>query len=305
MNFNMNNSGYGFQRPNYGMSLKNFFKQKSVLNWLIIINVGLWLMVAFSNLFLWLYKSQSANVLVTYLSLPADLSVLGHRPWTVVTFMFLHGRFWPMLFNMMMLWFGGLVFRNLLSEKQLAWTYVIGGLVGALLFVLAYNLFPAFEATRSNAMVMGATASVFAVLVAAVAYSPDYGIPLLVFGKMKFVWIVVVFIVIDLAGISPENAGTYIAHLGGALYGLAYGFLLRKGLKLNISDEPKKRKSKLEYTPYEEVYDEPQVPRSDEEYNFQKAEKERNVDAILDKIAQNGYASLTPEEKEFLFRNSK
>lgn len=305
MNFNLNNGGYGFQRPDYGATLKNFFKQKSVLNWLVILNVGLWLIVAFSNLFLWLYKSQTPNVLVDFLSLPADLSVLAHRPWTIVTYMILHSRFWPMLFNVMMLWFGGLVFRNLLSEKQLAWTYVIGGLVGALLFVLAYNVFPAFEAARSSAMVMGATASVFAVLVAAFAYSPDYAIPLLVFGKMKFLWIVVIFLVIDLASISPENAGTYIAHFGGALYGLAYGFLLRKGFKLGQLEKPKMRRPKMEYTPYEEVYDEPQVPRSDEEYNYQKAEKERNVDAILDKIAKSGYASLTQKEKEFLFKNSK
>jgi hypothetical protein len=47
------------------------------------------------------------------------------------------------------------------------------------------------------------------------------------------------------------------------------------------------------------------VPRSDEEYNRQKAQKERDMDAILDKVAKNGYGSLTQEEKEFLFKNSK
>lgn len=299
---NPNPFGFGFQRPDFGATMKGFFKQKSVLNWLVIINVGIWLMVAFSNLFMRLYQVHSPNVLVTWLSLPADVLVLLHRPWTVVTFMVLHNHFWPMLFNMMMLWFGGLVFRNMLSERQLLWTYIVGGLVGALFFVAAYNIFPVFESSRSSAVVLGATASVIAVLCAAVANMPDYRIPLLVFGGMKFVWIVVVFAVIDLAGISPENAGTYFAHFGGALYGFAYGLVLRGGFKLR---GPKKRKPKVEYTPYEEVYDGPHVPRSDEEYNCQKAERERNVDAILDKIAKSGYASLTAEEKEFLFKNSK
>ena len=293
---------FSVQRPDLGASLNGFIKQKSVLNWLVIVNVGLWLVVAFSNLFLWLFKSQSANVLVTYLSLPADLSVLVRRPWTVFTYMVLHHRFWPMLLNMSMLWFGGLVFRNMLTEKKLLWTYVIGGLVGALFFVLAYNVFPVFEAAKSNAVVMGATASVFAVLCAAVAYMPEYRIPLLVFGGMKFVWIVVIFLVIDLVGISPENAGTYMAR---ALFGLAYGFVLRKGSDLGDSSSQGKRKPKMEYTPYEEIHDEPEVPRSDEEYNRQKAEKERNIDEILDKIAKSGYASLTQEEKEYLFKNSR
>jgi len=297
-------SGFGFQRPDLGASMKGFFKQKSVLNWLIIINVGLWLMVAFSKLFLWLYKSPNPSPLLAWLALPADVSVLARRPWTVVSYMVLHNRFGLLLLNMAMLWWGGAVFKKMFSERQLAWTYGLGGLVGALFFVLAHNVFPAFESAKATAVVMGATASVYAVLVAAVTFMPDYRIPLLVFGGMKFIWIVAVFLVIDLVGISPENAGTYFAHLGGIVYGFVYGLVMRGGFKFEVKGT-KKRKPKMEYTPYEEVYDEPQVPRSDEEYNYQKAEKERNVDAILDKIAKNGYASLTAEEKEFLFKNSK
>lgn len=297
-------SGFGFQRPDLGASMKGFFKQKSVLNWLIIINVGLWLMVAFSKLFLWLYKSPNPSPLLAWLALPADVSVLVRRPWTVVSYMVLHNRFGLLLLNMAMLWWGGAVFKKMFSERQLAWTYGLGGLVGALFFVLAYNVFPAFESAKATAVVIGATASVYAVLVAAVTYMPDYRIPLLVFGGMKFIWIVAVFLVIDLVGISPENAGTYFAHLGGIVYGFVYGLVMRGGFKFEVKGT-KKRKPKREYTPYEEIHDEPEVPRSDEEYNFQKAEKERNVDAILDKIAKNGYASLTAEEKEFLFKNSK
>jgi len=294
--------GFGFQRPSFGESMKNFFRQKSVLNWLITINVGLWLMVAFSNLFMRLYQLQSPNALMTYLSLPANLSVLAHRPWTAVTYMVLHNRFGTLLLNMAMLWLGGLVFRNQLTEKQLLLTYLVGGLVGAVFFVVAYQIFPIYETAKLTATVWGSTAAVMAVLAAAVAYSPDNGVPLLLLGRTKFFWVLVVYIVIDLVGISPENAGTYFAHLGGALYGFIYGLLLRNGIKVQ---GPKRRKPKMEYTPYEEVYDEPQVPRSDEEYNYQKAEKERNMDAILDKIAKSGYASLTAEEKEYLFKNSR
>ena len=297
--------GYGFRRPGFGGSMKGLFKENPVLKWLLIVNVGIWIMVAFANLFLWLYKSPGTNLLVKWLSVPADWTELIRKPWTIVTYMFLHERFWHLFFNVWMLWFGGMIFTRFLSQKQLALTYGLGGLVGALFFVLAYNLFPVFETAKYTAVAMGASASVLAILVAAATYKPDYGLNLLLFGQLKFKWLAIAFVVIDLLSISAENPGGHIAHLGGALFGFVYGFILRKSLGQPTESKRKQRKPKMEYTPYEEIHDEPQAPRSDEEYNRQKAEKERDVDAILDKIAKDGYASLTAEEKEFLFKNSR
>ena len=297
--------GYGFRRPSFGGSMKGLFKENPVLKWLLIVNVGIWIMVAFANLFLWLYKSPGTNLLVKWLSVPADWTELIRKPWTIVTYMFLHERFWHLFFNVWMLWFGGMIFTRFLSQKQLALTYGLGGLVGALFFVLAYNLFPVFETAKYTAVAMGASASVLAILVAAATYKPDYGLNLLLFGQLKFKWLAIAFVVIDLLSISAENPGGHIAHLGGALFGFVYGFILRKSLGQPTESKRKQRKPKMEYTPYEEIPDEPQAPRSDEEYNRQKADKERDVDAILDKIAKDGYASLTAEEKEFLFKNSR
>ncbi len=305
MNPYSNNGGYGFGRPDFGGSMKGLFKQNAVLKYLLLFNVGLWIMVSFANLSLWLYKSPNANPLVTWLSVPADWLALIRKPWTVVTYMFLHERFWHLFFNVWMLWFGGMIFTRFLSQKQLALTYGLGGLAGALFFILAYNLFPVFETAKYTAVAMGASASVLAILVAAATYKPDYGLHLLFFGQLKFKWLAIAFVVIDLVSISGDNPGGHIAHLGGAVFGFVYGLLLRKGLGQSGKSTRKKRKSKMEYTPYEEIHDEPKVPRSDEEYNRQKAERERDVDAILDKIAKDGYASLTADEKEFLFKNSR
>ena len=299
-------NGYGYRRPSFGGTTKDLFKQNPVLKWLLIVNVGIWIMVAFANLSMWLMnRGETQNLLVSYLSLPANLSVLMNRPWTVLTYMFLHERFWHLFFNVWMLWFGGMIFTRFLSQKQLALTYGLGGLVGALFFILAYNLFPVFETVKYTAVAMGASASVLAILVAAATYKPDYGLSLLLFGQLKFKWVAIAFVVIDLLSISAENPGGHIAHLGGAAFGFVYGLILRKSLNQPAESKRKKRKPKMEYTPYEEIHDEPQVPRSDEEYNHQKAERERDVDAILDKIAKDGYASLTAEEKEFLFKNSR
>ncbi len=298
-------NGYGYQRPSFGGTTKDLFKQNPVLKWLLLVNVGIWIMVAFANLFLWLYKSPSTNLLVKWLAVPADWTELIRKPWTVITYMFLHERFWHLFFNVWMLCFGGMIFTRFLSQKQLALTYGLGGLVGALFFILAYNLFPVFETAKYTAVAMGASASVLAILVAAATYKPDYGLNLLLFGQLKFKWLAIAFVVIDLLSISAENPGGHIAHLGGALFGFVYGFVMRKSLEKPAESKRKNRKPKMEYTPYEEIHDEPQVPRSDEEYNYQKAERERDVDAILDKIAKEGYASLTAEEKEFLFKNSR
>ena len=184
-------NGYGYQRPNFGGVTKDLFKENPVLKWLLLVNVGIWIMVAFANLFLWLYKSPGTNLLVRWLSVPADWTELIRRPWTVVTYMFLHERFWHLFFNVWMLWFGGMIFTRFLSQKQLALTYGLGGLVGALFFVLAYNLFPVFETVKNTAVAMGASASVLAILVAAATYKPDYGLNLLLFGQLKFKWLAI------------------------------------------------------------------------------------------------------------------
>ena len=303
---NGSSNGYGFRRPSLGGSVKGLFKQNPVLKWLLIVNVGIWIMVAFANLSMWLMnRGETQNLLVSYFSLPANLSVLSHRPWTAITYMFLHERFWHLFFNVWMLWFGGMIFTRFLPQKHLALTYGLGGLMGAMLFVAAYNLFPVFETAKDTAVAMGASASVLAILVAAATCKPDYGLNLMLFGQLKFKWLAIAFVVIDLLSISAENPGGHIAHLGGALFGFVYGFVLRKNLDQPVEPKRRRRKPKMEYTPYEEIHDEPQAPRSDEEYNHQKAERERDVDAILDKIAKDGYASLTAEEKEFLFKNSR
>lgn len=296
--------GYGRQRPSFGAPLRGLFQQNQVLKWLLIVNVGIWIMVKTSQLVLNLSSVGDTNLLVTWLSLPADWSAFIRRPWTAITYMFLQVRFWQLFFNVWMLWFGGTIFVRSLSQKQFAWTYGLGGLVGAAFFLAAYYVFPGFEAARKESILLGAAAPVMAVLVAAAAYAPDYELRLFLFGRLKFKWVALAFVGIDLLSMM-ETPDYLIAHLGGAVFGLVYGIVLRMLAKKGTKRPKKQRKPKVEYTPYEEIHDEPEVPRSDEEYNRKKAETERDIDAILDKIAQSGYGSLTAEEKEFLFKNSR
>ncbi len=293
-----------------GEALKAFLAQKTALNILLLINVGVWVLVMLVGLAAWLAKSESGNVLVRYLAVPSALSSLSHRPWTVLSYMFLHERFWHLFFNMWMLYFGGMVFKQFLSDAKLVWTYLLGGLFGALFFVGAYNIFPVFEETKTIGLALGASASVISILVAAAAYRPDYEVNLLILGRMRFMWIAIIMVAIDLLTLQNGNVGGHIAHIGGAFWGFIYGMLLRRGFdmlfvfkrqgkprptRFKVVKEKKKRKEKQART---------QRPVSDEEYNRRKAETERDMDAILDKIAKNGYSALTKEEKDFLFSNS-
>lgn len=302
------NRGFGYQQPSLGDRLKAFGKQKPALNYILVANIGIWIMVAMANVVAWLFKSEGNNIIVQFLALPSGWHNLAVKPWTPLTYMFLHERFWHLFFNLWMLYFGGTLFVQCFSDKKLVWTYIMGGLFGALAFFLSYQLFPVFEDVKDSASLLGASASVLAILVASAAYRPDYELRLLLLGRMKFKWIAIIFVVIDILSISAENPGGHIAHVGGALYGFLYGFFMRKGFRFSF---PKRKRMK--YTRYKTVKDKKKRPQepydarrvSDEEYNQRKAEKDRDIDAILDKIAKNGYASLTSDEKEFLFKNSK
>ena len=130
---------------------------------------------------------------------------------------------------------------------------------------------------------------------------------------IKAKWFVIGYAVVELVtGLTGVDNVAHFAHLGGMLFGLLLILYWKKnpaGPNKNFRKwkdifQSWKQKSKMKYTPYEEIH-EPRVPRSDEEYNRQKAQTERDIDAILDKVAKSGYDSLTPEEKEFLFKNSK
>jgi hypothetical protein len=210
---------------------------------------------------------------------------------------------------MIMLYFGGMLFMEYLSQQKLVKTYVLGGLFGALFFVAAYNVFPAFAYVKETAIALGASASVLAIFIAIASYVPDYYVHLIFIGRVKLKYVAIAFVLLDLLSIKGDNPGGHLAHLGGALWGFWYGYSLRKGSDLfsflnHIKMPDFGKKAKYErFRTTRKTSD--WRPFSDEEYNKRKAASQKEVDRILDKIARSGYASLTKEEKDLLFRSSK
>jgi len=298
--------------------IKQSFKRGGILIRLIYINLGVFLFINALYIFFILInpfglsRMESNAVFqlkfLTYLMVPADVSKLILKPWTIITYMFLHFNFFHILFNMIWLFMFGRIFLMYLTEKQLLSTYILGGLAGALLFIISYNIIPGLIPDVKNSEMLGASAGVMAVAMGICFYVPNFSVYVPFIGPVKLKYIAVFFIITDILQIASYNAGGHIAHLGGVIYGYLFVQQYRKGKDLGrglnrILDyistlfKPGKRRMKVSYK--RSVKD-----MTDMEYNRQKSQAQDEIDRILDKIARSGYDSLTKKEKETLFRMS-
>jgi membrane associated rhomboid family serine protease len=234
------------------------------------------------------------------------------RPWTVITYMFVHLDFFHVFFNMLMLWFSGRLFMDLLGGKRLVGNYLLGGLAGWLFYALAYNYIPGIRGQGDGSDILGASASVMAVFIGIAAYRPDMVVNLLIFGAVRLKWIALIYLVLDLVSIRQgNNSGGHLAHVGGALYGYLAATQLKKGSDWSgaFMDQlqrigslftrrkgPRLRVEKMDRRKVRVL--------QDSDFNATKRAKEERVNAILDKISRSGYDSLSKEEKDFLFRAS-
>lgn len=286
-------------------NLKRSFQAGSILKKLIFINIAVFILIRLLGILLLLFNLQDFPILL-YLQLPASPMALLSRPWTLFTYMFTHFEFLHIVFNMLWLYWFGELFLQVFNERQLGGLYVLGGLAGALLFVVSYNLFPYFQEVASFSFLMGASASVMAIVFAISFYRKEIEIHLLLFGRIKLIYLALFTFVIDLLAMTSDNAGGHIAHIGGALFGIWFASRYAQGKDLTapinrLIDKLVnlgKRKPKMSVT---------YGGRSnkDWEYNARKQQQAANIDAILDKLKRSGYGSLSADEKKQLFDASK
>lgn len=294
--------------------LTRFFRQRTVLPRLILANILIWLIVSVLRVFSFLLNKPDTSLtdmIVDFLALPARTDILMTKPWTLVTYMFFHLEFFHLLFNMLWLFWFGKIFLEFLKARQLLIIYLLGGLSGGILYVLFYNIFPVFEKSLDVSVALGASASVMAIVTAISVYVPGYSVYLMFVGRIKIFYIALFLFILDFFMIRSENAGGHIAHIGGALFGLAYILTLRKGMNFNgmwnmgwfkrITGIFNRKKLHVDYRTTKKPNER---PLTDDEYNIRKAERQRKIDEILDKISKSGYESLSSEEKDLLFRSS-
>lgn len=285
-------------------NLKRTFQSGNILAKLIYINVGAFVLIRLAGIVLLLFNVPGVPFL-PYLQFPSSPELFLLRPWTIITYMFTHFDFLHILFNMLWLyWFGGL-FLNFFSERQLGGLYVLGGIAGALLFMLAYNIFPYFSRMAPYSLLMGASASVMAVVFAVSFYKKDLEIGLFLIGRIRLIYLALFTFLIDLMAVTSDNAGGHIAHIGGALFGIWFASRIKRGKDLTAPVNRAidwvvnlgKRKPKMKVTYHRR--------ETDYEYNARKHRESADLDAILDKLKRSGYESLTAEEKKRLFDASR
>ena len=269
---------------------------QSKLFLLIGINVAVFLLINIpGTLEGWFNKTEYIAAYANeYLSLPSNLHQLIIRFWTPFTYMFMHADIWHILFNMLWLYWFGQIFEEFLGKTRTIGLYLLGGLAGGVLFVVAFNLLPLFSYVKQVSHVVGASASVMAIVVAAATIAPNYTISLLLLGPVKIKWIAVFYVAVDFLSTTGPNAGGQIAHLGGALIGFMYVKQLQRGNDWIAGITGLfKPKSKLK------------VASTNRERSITTTPRQDEVDAVLDKISRSGYDSLNTHEKEILFRASK
>ena len=290
--------------------IRESFRYGSMLTRLIYINIGVFLIFRFIQLFMLLFGFQPDEIMkwLAFFSVPANFLQLIKRFWTPLSYMFLHFDFLHLLFNILYLYWFGKIFMHLVGEKQLLKTYLLGGLAGALAYFLAFNFIPAFYSGGSSPILMGASASVMAVLFSVARFQPDYTVNLLFIGPVRLKYIALTALIIDLISIPTlSNTGGHLAHIGGALAGLYLGWQWSKN-GLPVASDPfilffenlkgqfgKKSKMSVAH----------KRPLSDYEYNALKLRRQKELDRILEKIKSSGYESLSSEEKRTLFDASK
>lgn len=293
-------------------NIKLKYLQGNMATKLIFINVGVFLFIKLFGVFCRLFQYDSGQLL-HWLQLPAAWDQILQKPWTFLSYMFVHLGFFHLLFNMIWLYVFGLYFLRWFKSRQLLMVYLLGGLAGGLFYVLAYNFFPIYNAAVEHTVLMGASASVLALTLAVAFYRPNESLMLMFIGQVKLKWLAIAMVVIDLLSLAGDNAGGSLAHLGGALFGLLFGFFSRENPGLNIFTAKNRAfggfqakaggRTKYHRPRYEKANK--GRPESDQEYRDRKKREEDYRDAILDKIKQSGYESLNEKEKQFLFKSGQ
>lgn len=283
----------------------------SVVEKLIALNVIVFVLFYITKTIAFLFQLPS-DFILEWLVFPKEPGEYIFKPWSIITYSFLHSGIWHILSNMLILYYAGNYFLSYFPSKKLLTFYFLGVIVGAMVYMLSYNLFPAFQATGKSYLV-GASAGVMSVLIGIATRIPQMKIRLLILGSIKFWYIAAFLVVIDIIQIPFGNAGGHFAHLGGAFFGYIYSSQLAKGNDiasgfekaiawfLSLFEASKKTRPTMK-TVYKKTRSTVSKPVSKK---FSKTEKQQKIDAILDKISKSGYDSLTKAEKDFLFNAGK
>ena len=277
--------------------IKSRYKEGNIIEKLIYINIGVFILTHLIVLFQGPQPNQM-NLILEWFSLDNSFSSLLTKPWTIISYGFLHADFLHILLNLITLYFIGNLFIEYFTQKQLLTFYVLGTLFGGILFIISQSYFPLFEGQTT--VLVGASAGISAIFIGLTTYIPNYELKVRFIGFVKLWHLAAVWVGLDVLALTGGNAGGHFAHLGGALFGFLYvNQVSNKDLKIwdKISSLFTSKKK-----PFKTVYKSPKRAKKPVQNS---SLNQQQIDGILDKISKSGYDTLTKAEKEFLFKQGR
>ncbi len=278
--------------------LQNKFKYANIVEKIISINVAVFVLIFTFNTLGFLFKTNGS--IADWFILPATFDGFISKPWTIITYGFIHVDFIHILMNLISLYFIGNLFVNYFTPKQFISFYILGTLFGGIVFLLSYNLFPVFANDVSNSVLLGASAGVSAIFIGLATYTPNYQFKIPLIGFVKLWHLAAIWVVLDIIQIPAGNAGGRLAHIGGALFGFLY---VNQASTTEIAMWSKiKELFSIKRNPLKTVY---KSKKAVQKKQTNTTYKQQKINVILDKISKSGYDTLSKEEKDFLFKQGK
>lgn len=291
--------------------MRRGFSRSTMLMKLVWINIAVFVLLRITAIVCMFAGTPGfLEEVMRQVQLPSHLSTLATRPWTVITYMFSQYDVLHILFNLLWFYWFGTLFRMVSTPRQMFALYIYGGLGGAVMFLLAYNLIPTF--TYTHGWLIGSSASVIAIVTATAILMPDFRMHLLFIGSVSLKWIAIATIGLVLIGVTGSNAGGEFAHIGGVIVGAWYGLMMKRGQDIT---RPLNRLFDMFVNGWHSITSirlRNKTPKSSYKYQSSSAsspsiedDDRAQLDEILDKIKKSGYAALTPEERKRLFDVSR
>lgn len=270
---------------------------------LILLNIICFIFPLFLKTLFFLFAIPYGTF-ISFFELSSDWRTLFFRPWSIVTYSFIHSGFFHLFWNMYLLYFSSRLFLNLFSVKIFLNVYFLGVVVGAFTFLFSYALFPAFQNAAPS--MIGASAGVMGIFVFISTYSPDQEIRIIFF-NLKLRYLAIGFVLMDIIQIPYGNAGGHLAHLGGAGLGFLYAQRLQNGIDIGLPFERfiAKMTDLFKKKPTLRTVHKKNISRKTKSTMTSDTLHQKQIDSILDKISTSGYESLSQKEKDYLFQAGK
>ncbi|MBX2893388.1 MAG: rhomboid family intramembrane serine protease [Saprospiraceae bacterium] len=294
--------------------IKHSFRAGNMVTRLVILNFAVFVLVKILFVLLWMTGRAGDwyEQVLLFFCMPGDWKLLWHF-WAPVTSIFLHESFWHFLGNTITLYLFGIIVGDLIGDRRVLPIYLLGGLVGNVLYFFSAQFMP-----YVGSYALGASGAIMALAGAALILAPDYRVMLFLLGEVKVKYIVLVLVLLDFVGIANQsNTGGHAAHLGGFAAGCWFVFLLRDDrdlsepinrfldrlMSLFAPARPRPKKTKRKTQPaFRATFGGAKGSNVSDTNDLSFQER---LDAILDKIKEKGYENLEQEEKDFLYEASK